>query len=283
MAESEVKTEASSLLETKSTETSVASEGGSKTSDGKASLPGWAGGFDNEAKEDLSRRIAADPEFLKNTKGLSDVYRDWVQKSELAKRPTVPDKSAPKEEWDRYYKAIGRPESPDGYAFEKPVLPEGMVYDEAFEKWFRSQAHEVGIPQNQASALFAQYSAAQISAFNGGAKARAESAEKAKAERLHARQAGETQLRADWGTKYDDNLSAAADILKDNRFVSEQGRQKIYAAGLDNEPWFLKLAQIVHAATSADNTLGVDRSTGGKGEPDKAGLQYSGMNKRYGQ
>jgi len=286
MAESEAKTEAPESLinaqSQKSTESGVAGDGAAKPDTGKVTLPGWVEGFDGKAKEDLSRRLTENPEFLKETKGLSDLYRDWVQKSELAKRPVVPDKSAPKEEWDRYYKAIGRPESPDGYAFEKSTLPQGMVYDQAFEAWFRTQAFQHGMSQEQAASLYKAYSDGKIAEYGSGTKQQAEAAEKAKAARAAQRQEAETKLRAEWGTKFDDNLRSAAQLVKDERFMSEADRAQMVASGLDNSPWFLKLASLAYAAVKGDNALGIGRSADGGGSgPETPELRYEGMNKRY--
>ena len=157
-----------------------------------------------------------------------------------------------------------------------------MVYDQAFETWFRTQAFQHGMSNEQATSLYKAYSDSKIAEYGSGAKQQADAVEKAKADRSAQRQEAETKLRAEWGTKFDDNLRAAAQLVKDNRFMSEADRAQMVASGLDNSPWFLKLASLAYAAVKGDNALGVGRSAGGGGaESETPELHYDGMNKRY--
>lgn len=61
------------------------------------------------------------------------------------------------ENWDALFTKLGRPETPDKYEFEKPELPEGMVYNEELEKRFKEFAHKTGLLPAQAQAGFAFY------------------------------------------------------------------------------------------------------------------------------
>lgn len=77
---------------------------------------------------------------------------DGAQKL-IGKKPFgIPEESAPKEDWEKLYNSLGRPESPDKYLFEEN-LPEGIKKNEAFENEARTLMHEIGLSQKQAQAL----------------------------------------------------------------------------------------------------------------------------------
>lgn len=102
---------------------------------------------------------------------LDDATRDWVKTRhendpvKLAKQAyeldrfagkavQVPGDDATKEDLEKFWTKIGRPESTDGYAFNVPDnLPEDMPYDEKLATDFKGKAHELGLTGKQAAAL----------------------------------------------------------------------------------------------------------------------------------
>ena len=55
----------------------------------------------------------------------------------------VPKDPNDQEAWDRYYIAGGRPPEPKAYQIEKPEkLPEGMIWDDNMEGWWKRSAFE---------------------------------------------------------------------------------------------------------------------------------------------
>lgn len=74
----------------------------------------------------------------------------------------VPLPDAPKEEWDKFYQAAGRPESPDKYEF---VREQGVEYDAEWDTSLKGALFEAGITSKQLSVLgpkFDSLIAAQI-------------------------------------------------------------------------------------------------------------------------
>jgi|GEM_PF-3394523 hypothetical protein len=161
---------------------SVAAQPGS-AEPSKASLPGYTGQFEKEAMADLQSRISKDSKFVeKLPKGLSDMYREWATSSDLKDRVTVPDKNAPREAWDRFYKAIGRPDRPDGYAFNKPSnLPNGLPYDPSLEAWFRQKMWDAGVSNDTAKAIFEDWNNTQAQRFTAATAARQKADEASRA------------------------------------------------------------------------------------------------------
>lgn len=90
---------------------------------------------------------------------------DGLQSKLGAPREGLPKPDSPKEEWDKFYTAMGRPESPDGYEVPKTEWPEDMkdvgdfidstqVNNEAYVKVLREVAHDLGIPKEKFAAAY---------------------------------------------------------------------------------------------------------------------------------
>ena len=60
-------------------------------------------------------------------------------------------------------KVRGVPDSPEGYVIERPAqMPEGMIYDEDMENWFRQMAHSNKWTQQAVSKAVAEYNKRQF-------------------------------------------------------------------------------------------------------------------------
>ena len=113
-------------------------------------------------------------------KGIDSTEKLWAKldgtQSLIGKRPAgIPEASAPKEQWDAFYKTLGRPEQPDAYQF-KPL--EGQKTDENFDKTIKSVFHEAGLTAKQADIIYSKVSAQLMES----SKAQRESAAAADAE-----------------------------------------------------------------------------------------------------
>jgi hypothetical protein len=210
----------------------------SSTDTSKAQLPGYTGQFDKEAMKDLQARLSKDKGFAeKLPKGLSDLYRQYAASLDLADRVMLPGKDDPKEVWDRYYKAIGRPDSPDGYVLKKPDLPKGVGYSETLEKGFRSWMFANGISQQNAEKIFADYNKIVVDNHNAAMKAQIETLQK-QASNANA------VLAKDYGEKFPENMQFMQKAL--GKFMTEGAMAKIKSAKLpsgitlDNDPDFIK-------------------------------------------
>jgi len=80
---------------------------------------------------------------------------DFLQ-TKIGERPAgIPQETAPKEEWDLFYKSFGRPETSEGYAFD--AIPEGLDVDADFQKNIKAVMHEAGVNTKQAKILEGGY------------------------------------------------------------------------------------------------------------------------------
>ncbi len=75
------------------------------------------------------------------------------------------EKDSP-EIWGEFYKALGRPESPDKYEIPKPAdFPAGFQYDENREKNFKEISHKLGLNPAQVKGLYEWQVGNEIAGF----------------------------------------------------------------------------------------------------------------------
>lgn len=133
--------------------------GSPKPDDGQTSKP-FDGVSDAETKDWLTRSGIADVNALATKARELDRF--------TGKAVQVPDADASKEDWDKFYTKLGRPEAADKYEFQVPdSLPDNLPYDEESAKAFKGVAHELGLTPAQASKIHDWYVAAQVSAISG--------------------------------------------------------------------------------------------------------------------
>jgi hypothetical protein len=99
----------------------------------------------------------------KGYKSVDDLAKAAVnQESMLGSSVRRPADDAPKEDWDKFYSKLGRPEKPDAYEFKRPEgLPADLPYDEALAGNFKKWAHGAGLNGQQAQTLHDQFALAQ--------------------------------------------------------------------------------------------------------------------------
>lgn len=153
----------------------------------------------------------------------------------------IPQDTDPPEKWEAYYKALGRPEAPDKYAFDRPDIPEGLEYSQDFEKDYRAQAHRLGITQAQAKGLYdwfvpltIQSSQARAESFNQGKKA----------------------LEQEWGDKFEENRAAAEAAFK--KFATTEDWETFFTGENPpgNDPRLVRFFHKISQAMSEDTLRG---------------------------
>jgi hypothetical protein len=82
-------------------------------------------------------------------------YGDTIKnlKGELEGKVAIPKEDTPEADRNAFYNKIGRPETSDGYDFEKPDLPDGRKYDEVLEGKLKAIAHKHGVSKAALKAL----------------------------------------------------------------------------------------------------------------------------------
>lgn len=137
----------------------------------------------------------------------------------------MPQDPADEKAWSEFYTKLGRPESPDSYAFD---APEGVELDklglsEDAMKELREVAHKNGITGTQATELFQWFARTQHNAMT-----------QSEEQLNHAIQDAEKKLKSEWGNAYDDNVSAMQRALRE--WGSDELAQVLDQTGLGNHP-----------------------------------------------
>jgi hypothetical protein len=136
---------------------------------------------------------------LSRYRTISDAAKSLLDlEGKSANAVVLPGAQATKEEWDRYYKAVGRPDKPSDYKLEKITLPEGLVSDAKVEEAFLAHAHSLGLSQDQVAKIHAWYTAEMVKTTLTNQRIVKTSAEDAKGE-----------LRKQHGAKFDETMSLA--------------------------------------------------------------------------
>ena len=101
---------------------------------------------------------------------IADGYRNL--ETHASKALTMPGENATAEEWNAFYKKLGRPDTANDYklALNREAVPEDFPYDEQAAIEFRSWAHEAGLTEKQAQALHDKFVGSQASVFKNVAE-----------------------------------------------------------------------------------------------------------------
>lgn len=150
-----------------------------------------------------------------------------------------PGDGATQEQWDEYWKAVGRPDSPDGYEL---APPEGAEVDQELAKEFRQKAHEAGLNSEQAKELFDWYFSTATQRQQLGEQYRQQQ-----------KQELETRLKDEWGADYDKNVETIKRAAK--RFGDESFAEYVGSSGLGNDYSFVKFMKRVGDAIAGDNLV----------------------------
>lgn len=177
-----------------------------------------------------------------------NVARSYIAAEQLIGRDKIPVPKTP-EEWESAYTRLGRPDTPELYTL--PVvetLPKELktaVEEDA--KWFRKEAHGLGLNGKQATELFSKFSGRVVEQIQKSNTAD----EGAKAE-------AEAVLRGEFGTKYDGKMILA------NRAIHEFGGKElsnlVETAKIGSNPVLIKAFAKIGGMIAED--LGLDKNTG---------------------
>lgn len=155
----------------------------------------------------------------------------------------LPGPDATPDQWKTFYKALGAPESGDGY--QLPV-PEGG--DAAFAKEAATMMAEAGLLPRQAEAL-AKWWNDKAAALTAAQSDQAAQAEAAKLREQHAANtADEATLRQEWGAQHDANMEAAKRAVR--QFITPMapaGKTSALVAAIEGVVGYGATMRMMHA------------------------------------
>jgi len=168
---------------------------------------------------------------LKSKDGFGNLVKSFVSSQKMlgGEKIVIPrGANDSPEAWQRFYEAGGRPKAPTDYKFDDIKLPNVVKRDEAMEKEFRAIAHEMGLSQKAAGAMYGFY--AKIVANN--AKGMVEAYNKNYQETT-------AKLKSEWGAQFDAKLGLANKVLR--AFGGTKEEVKHFTDRFANEPVVIRL------------------------------------------
>jgi hypothetical protein len=157
-----------------------------------------------------------------------------------------PKENATDEEKAVYYKAIGRPDTPESYEFPKVELPAGLEkqIDPEAEKAFRADAFMLGLTKEQAGFIYKQFMERNVSRYNQSVQAQEQS-----------RQDGELALKSEWGAKYAENAEITNRGMEKVFKEFPNLKAKLEAAQMGNDPEVMKFFHFMGNAFVGDTLI----------------------------
>jgi len=155
----------------------------------------------------------------------------------------VPKHADDKESWDKVYKAIGRPDTKEGYEFQKPEeLPEGFDYPVETESAFREAAYGLGLSQIQAQSLRDWFVASSAQNFTTTLHDKAGEVDQTVAD-----------LTKEWGNATQQKINAAKAAV--NALVGPEFAQMLDETGMGNNAHLIRGFAKLAEATGGDSGL----------------------------
>jgi len=199
------------------------------------------------ATSDWTQGLAPELKAMIDTKGYKSPA-DLAQAYAHAEKAIGADKIVVPRDgvWDATARAkLGVPEKPDGYKVARPELPQGIAYDENFEKAMLPVAHRLGLTPTQVNELVKAVSTHRLGEFQTSAQA--SDTGRAEAERA---------LRSEFGAGYDAKVTVAARAVQ--HFGGQGLVEHLNASGLGNHP------EMIKAFAKIGSMMGEDSFKGGR-------------------
>lgn len=155
----------------------------------------------------------------------------------------MPKEDAKPEEWNEFYKSLGRPDTIEGYELPEAKLPAGLPEDKEFKTAFMQHFHDEGLTKKQANGLYNKYMAHSAKSF-----------EAYQSKKVLDRQAATQKLQGEWKDKYDNNMVQAQAVIR--TFGSPELVQWLEETGNGDEPSFAKLFYNISTTLFEDKAAG---------------------------
>jgi hypothetical protein len=215
---------------------------------------GWRAALPAEFKEhEFVKTFTKPGDFVKTALEIK-ADRDTL-KTKVDSAIFKPDEKASPEQWDKYYKALGKPEKPADYEFPKL---EGMERDPKFTAWAQNTFHKIGIPKDMGVKV-----AAEFDAFSQALeKANNDAVVKAKAD-------AETAIKKELGTEYPVAVELTTRML--TKYMKPEEKAFFDQTGMGNHPTLIRMLFDLAKKTGEDTGIA---GASPKGEKQKDGFVY---------
>ena len=217
-------------------------------SDQATAVPEWAATLPDDIKPIVSSKGWKDP---------ADAIRSYtnLEKTLGQKRLPAPAADWKPEQYDSFYKELGRPDKSDDYKVPEHKFPDGINFDESRIKEAKAMLHRHGLTPRQAEGLLKDH----FETISKDAEATFEA-------RKRDEEAAVFKLKDEWKGDYDVNLKTAKDALA--KFGDEEAVKYLNETGLGNHPAMVKMLAKIGKGMLEDTAKGKAQQPGGP--PDAA-------------
>ena len=155
-------------------------------------------------KSSISEEFRSDPNIEKFTE-IDALAKSYINATRMIgqDKVAVPNKNSTEDQWNEVYSKLGRPESADKYALN--IESEAVIMDEGAIKSFAEQSHKLGLNNTQAQGILEFYKNNMESNM-----------QRATVDTETAQAQAETELRAEWGKEFDNQVAKAGALAKAN-------------------------------------------------------------------
>lgn len=180
-----------------------------------------------------------------NTKGPMDAIEQLVNANKLLgkNRLPSPQEDWKEEDWNNFYKQLGRPESVDGYKYENVPEIEGFEVNDEFMKSANEALFNAGLTPKQHSAV--------MDTFFGWLKTASEGAI---ASTVVTKEQSEEALKKEFGENYEPNVQAANNVIA--QLGDAETSKYLADSGLGNHPGFIKMMFKISELFKDDESIG---------------------------
>lgn len=199
--------------------------------------PDWAASLPEEVRPVVQ---------AKGWKTPADIIGSYtnLEKTLGQKRLPTPSADWKDEQWDGFYKELGRPDKPDDYKVPEFKFPDGVAMDDNRLKEAKAAIHAAGLHPRQAEKVMKYY-------FDMVAK----EAESAFEQRRREQEASVFKLKDEWKGDYDNNIKLAKDAFV--KLVDDpEAVKRLAESGLGDDPVIIKMFHKLGARMLEDHAAG---------------------------
>jgi len=195
---------------------------------------------------------------LKDIKDIESLAKTTIhaQKMVGGDKLVKPDLDSPKEEWDKFYAALGRPENATDYTMPTENMPEGVEFGPCYDE-FCSEAHRVGMTTEQVAAVVRWQAHANADAIKD-----------------YRQRIGQfstesvDSLKQEFGDALNEKVALAKDAV--GRFGGDELKAALNETGLGNHPAMVKAWAEVGKMIAQDEVIGGGGNQSFRFSPEEA-------------
>ena len=168
-----------------------------------------------------------------------EIARSYIElEGKLGKSIQMPAENSSQEEWVKWYKRIGRPDSWDGYELSTVEKPKDISGDKAAEQSFAEESLRNGYTKEQARRMWKYLLGKTADALQG-----------VKTETQNKINELASKLREKWGSNYDENMGKMRLVIE--RFADKDSWEYLNGE-IGNDPRAIEFLTNIGNAMSED-------------------------------